>query len=653
MLKKLLFAIFIALISGNLFSQNILITEVVDGTATGGYPKYVEITNLGSLAVNLNGYSIKKSPNGNGFSNAYTFSSNYNLPAGASVVVTNIDSVNQTWSDYNLPTPTYAIYSATNVNGNGDDAYALADPSDAIIDIYGEELVDGTNQNWEYTDSYAYRNSDVTSANTTFTISEWTIAAPNTLDGQSSDLSSYLTPGTFNAATPDTNAAYIESFSFTQQTAPATIDTAAKTVNIEVTNGTDLTSLVPTITVSQGANINPASGIAQDFSSPFNYTVTSQSGLVTNNWTINVSEASASNDAYIINFSLTQQTAPATIDTAAKTVSIEVANGTDVTALTPNIIVSYGATYTPSGAQDFTNPVHYTVTSQSGNIINDWVVTVTIAPATQYVSIANIQGQTSVSPYDSMTVATSGIVTAVSNAGYWIQQTSGSAWSGLYIYDPDTNHIPNIGDSLQVTGLIIEYNGLTELKNVSDFNIISSGNNINPIVINTADANEQYESVLVKVESVICTNADAGYGMFTVNNGGANDTLLIDDVMYHYTANAGSYYDITGVLYYSYGEFKILPRYANDVYLYVGIKNSTINKLKVYPNPSINNITVKNIKNISRVVIFDELGNEISSVDNINTNLIKLPTSCLRPGLYFINVYDNNNKIIKTKFIKK
>jgi hypothetical protein len=144
MIKKLLFAIIIALFSGSLFSQNLIITEIVDGTASGGYPKYVEVTNIGTSTADLNGYIIKKSANGGGFSDAYTFTTTYNLPAGESVVVTNIDSVNQVWGDYNLPTPTYAIYGATNVNGNGDDCYALANPSNTVIDIYGEELVDGT-----------------------------------------------------------------------------------------------------------------------------------------------------------------------------------------------------------------------------------------------------------------------------------------------------------------------------------------------------------------------------------------------------------------------------------------------------------------------------------------------------------------------------
>lgn len=54
----------------------------------------------------------------------------------------------------------------------------------------------------------------------------------------------------------------------------ATIDNAAHTVQAELPSGTDLTELTPTITVSTGATISPASGVEQDFTSPVEYTVT-------------------------------------------------------------------------------------------------------------------------------------------------------------------------------------------------------------------------------------------------------------------------------------------------------------------------------------------------------------------------------------------
>ncbi len=193
---KKLFIFLVSVFFAFSINAQLIISEIADGTGTGGYPKYVEVTNTGTSAIDLSAFKIRKSANGAGFTDAFTFPA-FNLPAGESYVVTNIDNVTagQLWTDFNLTAPANASYGVTNINGNGDDAYALTDLTDNVLDIYGEELVDGTGSTWEYLDSYAYRNSTVVLPNTTFTQSEWTTAAPNTLDGQSADLSPYLTPG--------------------------------------------------------------------------------------------------------------------------------------------------------------------------------------------------------------------------------------------------------------------------------------------------------------------------------------------------------------------------------------------------------------------------------------------------------------------------
>jgi len=68
------------------------------------------------------------------------------------------------------------------------------------------------------------------------------------------------------------------------------------------------------------------------------------------------------------------------IDNDNLTVWVEVEEGTDLTQLLPAIFVSAGASVDPpSGSmQDFTNPVTYTVTSENGQVENEWIVTVTV-----------------------------------------------------------------------------------------------------------------------------------------------------------------------------------------------------------------------------------------------------------------------------------
>ena len=69
----------------------------------------------------------------------------------------------------------------------------------------------------------------------------------------------------------------------------------------------------------------------------------------------------------------------AEIDEAAKTVTLVLPNGTALTNLTPTLTVSSGATYTPTGAQDFSAPVTYTVTSEDKSATAAYTVTVTAA----------------------------------------------------------------------------------------------------------------------------------------------------------------------------------------------------------------------------------------------------------------------------------
>lgn len=80
----------------------------------------------------------------------------------------------------------------------------------------------------------------------------------------------------------------ITSFKFSALTpeVTGTINEADSTIKLFVPAGTDLTALVPTVTHT-GASVNPASGAANDFSSPQVYTVTA-SNSATRSYTVTV-----------------------------------------------------------------------------------------------------------------------------------------------------------------------------------------------------------------------------------------------------------------------------------------------------------------------------------------------------------------------------
>jgi phosphatidylserine/phosphatidylglycerophosphate/cardiolipin synthase-like enzyme len=181
----------------------------------------------------------------------------------------------------------------------------------------------------------------------------------------------------------------------------------------------------------------------------------------------------------------------------------------------------------------------------------------------QIISIADIQGMTEVSPYNNKTVTTKGAVTGVFKDGYFIRESSES-WSGIYIYDPGRNPMPRLGDTLLLTGLVIEYYSWTEIKNISDYEVVSTGNpEPVPVLLKAGDINESWESCLIRVENVVCSNANLGYGEWEVED--ETGKLVVNDLGVAYLPDLGQEYEITGPLSFSFGAYKIEPRDLDDI----------------------------------------------------------------------------------------
>lgn len=91
----------------------------------------------------------------------------------------------------------------------------------------------------------------------------------------------------------------------------------------------------------------------------------------------------------IVSFDFDTPSVVGAINNTDHTVSVTVPNGTDVSSLTPTIVIN-GSSISPSTgvAQDFTNPVTYTVTADDAST-QDYEVTVTVAEADQTVPDGN------------------------------------------------------------------------------------------------------------------------------------------------------------------------------------------------------------------------------------------------------------------------
>jgi len=168
--------------------------------------------------------------------------------------------------------------------------------------------------------------------------------------------------------------------------------------------------------------------------------------------------------------------------------------------------------------------------------------------------------------YNGHTVRINGIVTArkASASGYFVQSGTGSN-NGIYVYAaPGTLAV---GDDVTILGTVTEYLSttlyLTEIIPTS-LVVNSSGNTLPAATtITTGQMLEAYEGVLVKIVNAEVKSVPDANGVFTIDDG--SGVTSVDNDFYTHTPAVGDKLTITGLGYYSFGAFKVLPRDASDI----------------------------------------------------------------------------------------
>jgi len=177
------------------------ITEVCDGTLTGGQPKWVQLTNVGDATIpDLSAYALYNFNNG-GCVNSFDADplNAVSLAAGDHYVIAYEFSSNTGCDPNGLVTCFEFVYGFAPDQfvgpfTNGDDVYCLfqgaplgtssggpGDGSDALlVDVYGVWGTDGSGTNWEYTDSHAFRCEG--GPQSVWTACDWIAPGPNTLE---------------------------------------------------------------------------------------------------------------------------------------------------------------------------------------------------------------------------------------------------------------------------------------------------------------------------------------------------------------------------------------------------------------------------------------------------------------------------------------
>ncbi len=464
--------------------------------------------------------------------------------------------------------------------------------------------------------------------------------------------------------------------SFTLASVAGTIDGSAHTVAVTVPFGTDVTALVPTITLSAGATVDPASGVAQDFTSPVTYTVTAEDGTTTQPWVVTVTVAPAPAPTFTATYPMSANIGSDQFDVvvnlnaagkvyfqqvasgaAAPTSADLKANGTaiDVTAAATD----YSATITgltSSTAYD----VYFATENATGDVLMATPVKLTVTTTAGALTIHDIQYTADASgdsPYKDQDVTITGVVTSLKYTsagayrGFYMQDGDG-AWNGIYVYTSTTDVVAP-GDNVTVNGTVAEYNNLTEISPTNTVTVNSSNNAMpSPAEVTTAVAStEPYESVLVTVKNVSCASGSAG--SYIVNDGTAD--LTVYKALYaDLTLTVGSSYDITGIMdYYSTGSmYELYPRSANDVTLLTGIGQNSSVATKAFPNPFSDNFTVNSGKVVSTVSIYNLLGQKLMERSYSATE-VTVPAANLTNGIYIVNVRFQDGSAATLRMVKK
>ena len=257
-----------------------------------------------------------------------------------------------------------------------------------------------------------------------------------------------------------------------------------------------------------------------------------------------------------------------------------IADNVSSATLVAGISSSSDTTYTDEGL-DWTTTYYYALQTRDTEDLSAWSnevfeTTPDSGSGGTVLSCSEVQGQQASSPYEGQVVSVLGVVT-VGGGEYYsssfpyavIADPEGGAWGGLVLFGDSAGTLSR-GDSVIVTGEVDEYFGLTELTYITDVQMLGTGASLpSPVSMTTGDLAtsadpEAYEAVLVTVSDAIVTE-ELTYGEYRIDDG--TGECVFDDLGdYSWNPSVGDTVNtMTGVLWYSYDEFKIEPRDDADI----------------------------------------------------------------------------------------
>ncbi len=436
----------------------------------------------------------------------------------------------------------------------------------------------------------------------------------------------------------------IESFSIPEETESATINTGEHTVSVEVTYGTDLSSLTPTWTLSAGAASNPESGTTSDYSTPVTIEVTAEDGTTNQDWTVNVSEA-PNDSTDILSFSIPEQTAPAAINTSEHTVSIEVGHGTNLTSLLPTWTLSTGAASDPESgtAGDYSDPVTIEVTAQDGTTKQNWIVTVNEEPNDETdiltFAVANQTGSATINgDAHSVTVEVSPGTDLTSLAPTWTLSegaTSAPVSGTSGDYSSPVTIVVTAQDGVAVQNWTVTVNEAPSTgTDILTFTVAEE------IVPGTIDN----EAHTVTVDVYLGSDMERLTPTWTLSEGATSDPV---------SGTTGDYSSpVTIVVTAENGEEQEwLITIAESIITGLEDQAKITKEISVFPVPTADFVSIRTEVPFTRVVVFDLAGNRVKEISE--KNISKVDCSGLIPGVYLLAFFDQHVHRGNVRIVKR
>ena len=156
-------------------------------------------------------------------------------------------------------------------------------------------------------------------------------------------------------------------------------------------------------------------------------------------------------------------------------------------------------------------------------------------------------------------IVTSGPV--ANDTGFFIQDFGGGAWSGIFVYT-GSGATSEVGQLITVTGEVGEFDEVTQIDVTNgDVTVLGLGSVAVTVPEEMPTDWEPWEGVLTGLNNVTITSDINEFGEADIDYAG----ITLDDFLYTYdVTNGETFGSITGVVNYSFGSFRLLPRDDDD-----------------------------------------------------------------------------------------